>query len=233
MGAQSKAADYLSRLAELPHHRQATVQMLSATNHDGPTFHTKSRTVQSNATENLTPHPKTDAGTPDITTCWTHQMSHQKHSPMIDYSHYNRCIGQIPFCKHISKCLSNGRAPKHEVDLFLHVKGLLCKHVTDSNKKILALVIPKSWKYTVLVEAHDKHGHQGATCTYSLIKHQYYWKGMNKNIIKYIASCTLCSREKATVQSYTLQMTFYKIATGLVTECETATSGNKHILHHH
>ena len=45
-------------------------------------------------------------------------------------------------------------APKHEVDLFLHMKGLLYRHVTDSNQKFLALVIPKAWKYTVLVEAH-------------------------------------------------------------------------------
>ena len=89
-----------------------------------------------------------------------------------------------PFCKHISKNLSSGKAPKHEMDLFFHVKGLLYKHITDSGQKFLALVIPKSWKYTVLVEAHDKLGHQGNTSTYYLIKCQYYWKGMNKGIHK-------------------------------------------------
>ena len=26
-----------------------------------------------------------------------------------------------PFCKRISKCLSNGKAPQHETDLFTHV----------------------------------------------------------------------------------------------------------------
>ena len=57
-----------------------------------------------------------------------------------------------PFCKRISKHLSNGKAPKHNLDLFTHVRGLLYKHVTDSGQKFLALVIPKSWKYTVLVE---------------------------------------------------------------------------------
>ena len=67
----------------------------------------------------------------------------------------------------------------------------------DSGKKFLALVIPKSWKYTVLVEAHDKLGHQGNTCTYCLIKHHNYWKVMNKDIRKYITNCTLCHREKA------------------------------------
>ena len=98
------------------------------------------------------------------------------------------------------------------------------------------MVIPKSWKYTVLVEAHDKLGHQGTTHTYCLLKQQCYWNGMNKDIRKYIANCTLCCREKAKVQAYPLQMTeildrqFDKIAIDLVTECETSNSGNKHIL---
>ena len=100
--------------------------------------------------------------------------------------------------------MSNGKALKHKADLFLHVKGLLYKHVMDSHKKFLALVIPKAWKYTVLVEAHDTLGHQGATQTYCLIKHQYYWKGMNKDISKYITQCALCCREKAKVQAYPL-----------------------------
>ena len=140
------------------------------------------------------------------------------------------------FCKWISIHLSNGKAPQHETELFTHIRGLLYKHVTDSGQKFLALVIPKSWKYTVLAEAHDKLGHQGNNHTYCLIKCQYYWKGMNKYIRKYIASCTLCCRQKAKVQNYPLQMMeipnrlFNKIAINLVTECETSTSGNKHIL---
>ena len=88
----------------------------------------------------------------------------------------------------------------------------------------------------VLVEAHNKLGHHGNSHTYCLIKRQYYWKGMNKDIRKYIANCILCCREKAKVQYYLLQMTeilyrpFDKIAIDLVTECDTSTSGNKHIL---
>ena len=91
-------------------------------------------------------------------------------------------------------------------------------------------------KFTILVEAHDKLGHQGNSRTYCLIKHQYYWKGMNKDIRKYIANCILCRRDKTKVQQYPLQMTeipdrpFDKIAIDLVTDCETSTSGNKHIL---
>ena len=79
-----------------------------------------------------------------------------------------------PFCKCISKRLLNGKAPHHEFDTFTHVKGLLYKQVTDAGKQFLTLVIPKSWKYTVLVEAHGKLGHQGNSHTYCLIKRQYY-----------------------------------------------------------
>ena len=46
------------------------------------------------------------------------------------------------FCKRISKHLSNGKAPQYKTDLFTHVRGLLYKHVTDSNQNFLALVIP-------------------------------------------------------------------------------------------
>ena len=56
-----------------------------------------------------------------------------------------------------------------------------------ANQEFMALIIPKVWKYTVLVEAHDKLRHQGVTCMYCLIK-QHYLKGMNKDIKKYIAN---------------------------------------------
>ena len=141
-----------------------------------------------------------------------------------------------PFCKCISRRLQNGKAPHHEFDTFTHVKGLLYKHITDAGKKFLTLVIPKSWMYTVLVEAHDKLGHQGNSHTYCLIKCQYYWKGMNKDIQKYIANCVLCRQEKAKVQQYRLQMMeipdrpFDKVSIDLVTDCRISTSGNKHIL---
>ena len=41
--------------------------MLSATNHDGPAFHARSGTAQSNKTKNLTPKPETDTATLHIT----------------------------------------------------------------------------------------------------------------------------------------------------------------------
>ena len=99
------------------------------------------------------------------------------------------------FCKHISKRLPSGKALSHEVNTFTHIKGLIYKHVMASNQRFLALVIPKSWNFTVLIEAHDKLGHQGVNRTYHLVKCHYYQKGMTKDIHKCINNCALC-REK-------------------------------------
>ena len=204
--------------------------MLSASSTDRPAFHTRSCTQNTSSSTTSTPHldtapqisqEPTTAPEPLTADCLEALLQMQKTDP---------------FCKCISKRLLNGKAPHHEFDTFTHVKGLLYKHVMDAGQRFLTLVIPKSWKYTVLVEAHDKLCHQGNSCTYCLIKCQYYWKGMNKDIRKYIANCVLCQWEKANVQQYPLQMTeipdrpFDKIVINLVTECETSASGNKHIL---
>ena len=210
--------------------------MLTVTDYDGQAFNTRIRTAKCTITRDLIPQPHADTVTPDITTvkdtpdAMSNQLAEDTLHVLLQMQRTD------PFCKHISKHLSNGKAPKHEADLFLCIKGLLYKHDTDSNQKFLALVIPKAWKYTVLMEAHDKLGHQGATHTYCLIKCQYYWKDMNMDIRKYITNCTLCCREKANIQSYPLQMTeipewtFNKMTIDLLTECKTSTSGNKHIL---
>ena len=75
-----------------------------------------------------------------------------------------------PFYKHITKRLLSGRPPSHEVDTFTHIKVLIYRHVMDSNQRFVALVIPQSQCFTVLIEGHDKLGHQGVNRTYHLIK---------------------------------------------------------------
>ena len=163
------------------------------------------------------------------------QIQHPNLLWQIDWKLYFRCRGQI----HSANIFLNVYLTEKHCNMkhiFTHLKGLLYKHVMHSGQKFLALVIPKSWKYTVLVEAHDKLGHQGNSHTYCLVKRQYYWKGMNKYIRKYIANCTLYYREEAKIQHYPLQMTeipdrpFDEIDIDFITECDTSTSGNKHIL---
>ena len=200
LGAKNKAAGCLSRLVEQLPTTPAPINRLTVIQLDGPTFHTRSQTRQDSVSNNSDTQTNTTPNVAPETTPMPKTLTTDRLDALLQMQKTN------PFCKCISKHLSNGKAPQHEMVLFTHVKGLLYKHVTDSGQKFLALVIPKSWKYTVLVEAYDKLGHQGNTHTYCLIKRQYYWKGMNKNIWKYIANCTLCHREKAKIQNYPLQM---------------------------
>ena len=175
--------------------------MLATTYQDGPTFNTRSWTLQHHSSDDLTSQPNVSPDVTDAAGPTPKSLSEDRLQKFLQMQKTD------PFCKQISKCLSNGRAPKHETDLFTHMKGLLYKHIPDSHQKFLALVLPKAWRYTVLVEAHEKLRHQGTTHTYCFIKCKYYWKGMNKDIRKYIANCTLCCRETAKVQAYPLQMT--------------------------
>ena len=141
-GAKNKAADCLSRLVSPT---RIPINMLTASVMDGPAFHTRT-CMQSISDTTPTkpvmpqPHlPLDNSPTPKSITddCQDTLLQMQR---------------MDPFCKCISKWLLNGKAPHHESDTFMHVKGLLYKHVTDTGKKFLALVLPKSWKFTILVE---------------------------------------------------------------------------------
>ena len=99
--------------------------MVTATNYDGPAFNTRSRTAQCSITEDLTPQPEANTVTPDITT--VKDTSDAMPKPLTeDRLHAVLQMQRTdPFCKCISKCLTNGKAPKHGAGLFLHIKGLL------------------------------------------------------------------------------------------------------------
>ena len=129
--------------------------MLSVTNTDGPAFNTRSQTHQCLSPGTSTSQPAITPEVSEATDPTPKSLTADRLQALLQMQKTD------PFCKRISKHLSNGKAPQHETDLFTHVRGLLYKHVTDSGKKFLTLVIPKSWKYTVLVEAHDKHRSSG------------------------------------------------------------------------
>ena len=180
--AKNKAADCLSRLVSPT---GTSINMLTASLNDRPAFHTRSHTQSISDPTSAPPAAPTPHISQDDTPTLK-SLTADRHDALLQMQRTD------PFCKHISKRLLNGKAPHHEFDTFTHVKGLLYKHVLDASKQFLVLVIPKSWKFPIIVEAHDKLGHQGNNHTYCLIKHQYYWKGMNKDIRKYIANCILC-----------------------------------------
>ena len=169
-GAKNKAANCLSWLVEQLTTTPATVNMLRVTHTNGPASNTRSCMKKDSPGTTFTPHLDVTPNISPDTNQTPKPLTVDRLEALLQMQRTD------PFCKHISKCLFNRRALQHETDIFTHIKGLLYKHIMDSGQKFLALVIPKSWKYTVLVEAHDKIGHQGNSGTYCLVNRQYYWK---------------------------------------------------------
>ena len=144
-GARNKAADCLSRLVTPT---SMSVSVLSASPTDGPALHTRHHTQNTSSTTS-TPHPDTTPPISQELTTTPKPLTAECLDALLQMQRTD------PFCKHISRTLLNGKAPHHEFDTFTHVKGILYKHIMHAGKKFFTLVIPKSWKYTVLMEVHD------------------------------------------------------------------------------
>ena len=125
---------------EVPQTTLAPINLLSITNSDGPAFNTRSQTHQCLSTDTSTVQPDVTPEIPKVPDPTPKLLAANRLEALLQMQKTN------PFCKGISKCLSNGKALKHKIDIFTHVSGLLYKHITDSGQKFLALVIPKSWK---------------------------------------------------------------------------------------
>ena len=124
-GAKNKAADCLSCLLELLQTTPALINLLSVTNSDGPAFNTRSQTRQCLSTDTSTGQPDVApeiSKAPDPT---PKSLTADRLEALLQMQKTDH------FFKRIPKCLSNGKAPRHETDLFMHVRGLLYKHVTD------------------------------------------------------------------------------------------------------
>ena len=133
-GAKNKAADCLSRLVSPT---RMPINMLTASVTDGPAFHTRSCTQNASDTTPTNPVAPQPHLSPDSNPT-PKSITEDCQDALLQMQHMD------PFCKCISKCLLNSKAPHHESDTFTHVKGLLYKHVSDTGKQFLALVIPKS-----------------------------------------------------------------------------------------
>ena len=134
--ACNKADDYLSCLVELPQNTQAQINLLSVTNSDGPTFNTRSQTSRCLSANTSTSQPDITPEVSEVPDPIPKSLTADRLEALLQMQKTD------PFCKRISKCLSNGKAPQHEMDLFTHVRGLLYKHITDSGKKFLFYLYP-------------------------------------------------------------------------------------------
>ena len=163
-GARNKAADCLSRLVELleKHQKNQTrtkpmrINMVRAVT-------TRSRSRQSQKDKEIEKPQSKETNSGNDTTR-NDSPDNSKDTSIQEMQSTD------PFCRCIMKRLLNKTAPEHELKTFFIHNGLLYQYASDHSKDFCTLVIPKAWKYTILVETHDKMGHQGNNHTYSLIK---------------------------------------------------------------
>ena len=195
-GARNKAADCLLRLVELPKKHQKNP------NGTKPTLINMVKAVTTRSGMRKTPTIKEtekpqpmeqilDKGEISETMINNETTSNNCESNPKDTS-IKEMQSTDPFCKCIMKRLLNKTALEYELKTFFIHNGFLYRYTSDHSKDFCTLVIRKAWRYTILVETHDKMGHQGNNRTYSLIKRQYYWKGMAKDVKDYIQRCPAC-----------------------------------------
>ena len=139
-------------------------------------------------------------------------------------------------CIRIKKLMEDPNSKFPERNRYCYENELLCYKTLDMGKEYKAVVVPNSLIPTVWKEMHDKFGHFGIGKTYSLIKRYYFWPKMIKNISQHVERCSLCRREKLTVDKYQLQTTeipdqpFAKVGIDLIVDLDVSHKGSKNIL---
>ena len=141
-GANNKAADCLSCIVELSQDKPVTINMLSVTDTDGPAFNTRSQARECLSTDTSTSQPDITPGVSEATDPTPKSLTADRLQPLLQMQKTN------PFCKRISKCLSNGKAPQHKTDLFYTCKRLTLQTHSRFWSEIL------SFGYTQVMEIY-------------------------------------------------------------------------------
>ena len=163
-GARNMAADCLSRLVELPKKHQKNQNGTKPARINIVRAVTTGSGMRKPPTDKEIEKPQSRETNSDNDTTSNNSPNSPKDTSIKEMQLTD------PFCKCIVKRLLNKTAPDHELKTsFIH-NGLLYRYALDHSKDFCTLVIPKAWRYTILVETHDKMGHQGNNQTYSLIK---------------------------------------------------------------
>ena len=118
-GAKNKAADCLSQLVELPMTTPGTVNMLTVTHTDAPAPNTRGCTRKDSPDTTSTPHPDVSPKISQEATQTPKTLTADRLEALLQMKRTD------PFCRCVSKCLLNGKAPQHETDVFTHVKMFL------------------------------------------------------------------------------------------------------------
>ena len=108
---------------------------------------------------------------------------------------------QDKFCQKLLSEIQNRKRKSR--DCYFMSRGLLHKYVTDYKQRFEALVVPLTLSKLILKLAHDELGHNGTARTYAMVKRMFYWKGLKKDVERYIKSCPTCQEYTINAVRYT------------------------------
>ena len=101
-----------------------------------------------------------------------------------------------PLCKKVTSNLANDSKKPVTKEHFELAKDGLLMHRSKSR---LRVVVPTSLKAFIMGRYHSLPvtGHKGRRKTFSTISKHYYWKGMGKDVSRWVKSCLTCARRKS------------------------------------
>ena len=92
------------------------------------------------------------------------------------------------YCREVAKKLHK------DVELqkiFIKERGVLFRLWTEDGRTFKCILVPKVLQESMIILAHDHSGHNGSRRTYSCLKRQYYWPGIQKQVFKHCKRCVL------------------------------------------
>ena len=110
------------------------------------------------------------------------------------YKHYRRKMHIADKCYFLYISLRISQFTIHNGTLYILMQ--------DNNKSFEALAVPKSLALTILIKSHNLQRHARTITLYCLIKRDYFWKGMQKDIDKFTPNCHMCKQLKFQKQYY-------------------------------
>ena len=102
------------------------------------------------------------------------------------------------YCRCILKSLHTCSVQKQ----FAIDKDTIYRWTQDSDKYFEVSIIPRSLASSILVNSYNLQGHASTIKTFSLIKRDFFWKGMCKDIDKFIQNSNACKNHNLWTQSY-------------------------------
>ena len=93
------------------------------------------------------------------------------------------------YCKDIANKLHK---KQHMNKIFVMEKGVLYWLWMEHDKTFKCILVPSMLRDPLLTLAHQHSRHNGAPRTYSVLKREYYWLGMCKDIFKHCKACHEC-----------------------------------------